>query len=53
MMYKDIQILENAARTAMAGNLDQPPQIRTPNRTLYFAVAILLVVVTLYLTLAI
>ncbi|MBV2144688.1 hypothetical protein KUG47_14400 [Falsochrobactrum sp. TDYN1] len=44
MMLKDIQILENAARTAMAGNDDPLPTERRMLKPSHLGLAILLLI---------
>lgn len=48
MMYKDIQTLENAARTAMAGNDDPLPTSAKSFRAAYIAAAVFLIVASAY-----
>lgn len=51
MMYKDIQALENAARTAMAGNDDPLPTPQTVLKPAYIGLAALIFVIAAYLIL--
>ncbi len=49
MMYKDIQALEHAARTAMAGNDDPLPVRQAALKPAYIGLAALILTVAAYL----
>ncbi len=52
MMLKEIQALEHAARTAMAGNDDPLPVQQRPLNPAYFGLAMLVIAGAAYLLLA-
>lgn len=52
MMLKDIQILEHAARTAMAGNEDPLPVQQRTLKPAHFSLALLMLAGVAYLLLA-
>jgi len=52
MMFKDIQALENAARTAMAGNDDPLPIRARALKPSHYGLALLAIVGAAYLLLA-